>query len=268
MDTTKNDRIVRKTNDYSIFKLSEKNRVLNVFKHKRLDESFKTCGFMKCYPIVVKRVGEKYVIYDGQHRWFFAKKYQTPVYYVEVNNNYDENDIAKVNNTQKRWEFKDYAESYEKQGKAEYANLIEFHKTYNIPIHVSVALLRGNSDNGGSGTSQYINGDFKVKEMSFAIKAAEIMNATTTNPLFKCSKNTRFVRAIAGCLMVESFNVERMIERIKACPEKLINYSTKDDFLNMMEAIYNHKMRSGKWFPLALEVRKKDQERTIIKYKK
>jgi len=261
--TTRKNRIVRKATQYNMFHLSEKNRVLNIKRHSKLKESFKKFGFIAAYPIIVKNINGKLVIYDGQHRLHFAKEFKVPVYYVEIDGAFDENDIAVINNTQKKWQYSDYAECYEKQGKKEYSNLLDFNKEFKIPLHTCVALLSGTHNLNDGKKNKYYNGDFKIEDMDFAINVARIINATRLFPTFKCSTNSRLVRAIASCSNVKNFDVERMIDRIKACPEKLINYSIKDDFISMLERIYNHKMRTAKWFPLALEAKRKDQERSI-----
>ena len=114
---------VYKTNDLSIFKQIDGNRVLNLQHVKRLSQSISKYG-MKCNPILVN---EDFEVIDGQHRLESAKQSNSFIYYIIVDG-YALNEVHTLNLNQKNWTKKDFMDGYANMGLVSYIKLASFVK--------------------------------------------------------------------------------------------------------------------------------------------
>jgi len=224
------------TKDYRLFKRAETNRPLDSAKRKRLEESMRLYGFLRCFPIVCYRDADKHlIIKDGQHRFAIAEKLGLPIYWVEESVDFD---VAKVNGTQEKWKPADYAGCYAQQGNEHYQEILDFHKQYGLAIGSTAALLRGVSQFSIVAKSFY-DGSYEVRK---ADRKLADMIATAYSSIVRLSRsvnNARFLEACIGAARVPGFEAERLIHGAERCREKLVAYATRDAYLDMIEAIYN-----------------------------
>jgi hypothetical protein len=71
-------------------------------------------------------------------------------------------------------------------------------------------------------------------------------------------RNMRFMEACMAVCRLEGFDVERMLSCSSRCRERLLSYSTRDAYLDMIEEVYN--FGRSKLVPLkmpAIEVMRK-----------
>lgn len=257
------NKIIKKTKNYSDFVFDPRNRPINLKKHRRLKKSMQRKGFMYNYPISVVTNGSgKKQVEDGQHRFCIAKELGLPIYYVEVE---DRLDLQAIDGSIEKWRYVDHAGSFVRQGKPEYKELIKFHEEYNLPLSLCVGLLSGSTSLQKEVSERYYDGNFVIKDRAFAEKVAITVFGFKGYYNFKAYKHRNFVRALYACCRVKGFDQERLINKVKVCPEKLVNYSAVDDFLRMIEDIYNYHVMLKNQFPLALEAKKAMQLRKIIK---
>jgi hypothetical protein len=224
---------LRTTRDYRMFDLSPENRNVSTGDHGKLKESMKQYGFLSAYPIHCRRVGARLVIVDGQHRYTFAVELGLPVWYVVSN---DEVDVAQINNTQRVWHIRDYAESFVKRGKNEYAELLQFVDEYGLPVSISAAILFGTA------TFQHMKelffaGEFKVKNRARAAFIASTYRRLTA--LSKEVRNARLLSAVYACSYLADFDLERLMDGAQRRRDKLVSYSTAEAYLDMIEDLYN-----------------------------
>ena len=71
---------VYETNDYTMFKFKEENRILDGLKVNALIKQLKQDG-KQLQPIIVNK---QYEIFDGQHRYNYAKNNNLPIYYMII----------------------------------------------------------------------------------------------------------------------------------------------------------------------------------------
>ena len=222
------------TKDYRLFERSDKNRPLNLGKHKRLERSMKEYGFLACFPIVCSRNGEKHlVVKDGQHRLAIAEALALPVYWVEETIDFD---VAVVNNGQLVWVPRDYALSWAARGDEAYKEGIEFSEAHRLPVAVAFGLLAGTVTYRNI-WPDFIAGKFKIKDRPYAERVASIYSATVA--MAPRLRNARFIEACMAVCRVESFDLSRFIQGLDRCRDKLVPYSTRDAYLDMIEAVYN-----------------------------
>lgn len=228
-------RVIQSTANYRLFERSSENRKTDLKKHKKLLESMKVYGFLACFPIVVRRDYStgKYIVKEGQHRLVIAEQLGLEVWFVEEEIDFD---IAVINCTARVWVLRDYAEKFAANGLMDYREAIDFSERHSLPLGTSISLLAGTTSFSNC-SSQFVDGEFKVKDQKWANDVAAIYS-----PLILMSPALKSVRLVEACMAVcrvPGFDARRLLSCAKRCREKLIPYSTKDAYLDMLEEIYN-----------------------------
>jgi hypothetical protein len=244
------------TRNYDLFReTSGENRPLDLKRHRALDESIRECGFIPAYPIICERDDKgRLTVKDGQHRLAFAKKHQTPVYWIEDDSGFD---VAAVNNTQKGWQPMDYAGRFAAAGGKDYAELIEFKTTHGIPLTIAAALLAGQTTFHNL-AHKFYNGEFVVTDRAWANSVVAVYLPVVK--LDKSLKNGRFLLACMAAARVKGFSAKRFSEVAQRAPRNYIGpYSTRDAYLDMIEKIYNYQQKNI--FAIKIEAIKAMRER-------
>lgn len=227
------------TRNYRLFVTSSgENRPLDIKKHRKLEESMKKYGFLEEFPIIVFRNGhDKLVVKEGQHRLAIAEKLGLPVYYIESKTDFD---VAEINTTPINWLLRDYAEKYASNGIKSYEEGLAFAEQHKMPIGTAFSLLSGTTTFSNF-KEQFTNGTFKVKDRTWAEAVANVYTH-----LVAMSKAVRGVAMIEACMAVcrvPEFDAKRLLRGAEKCREKLVSYSTRDAYLDMLQDIYNFNRR-------------------------
>lgn len=256
-----NTRKIQVTKNYRMFLLNQENRPVDVKKHRKLLESMKLYGFLPCFPIVCGRDDQGHLIVkDGQHRLSIAESLGLSVCWVEETIDFD---IATINCTAKVWAVRDYAEKYALNGKKDYQEGLEFQKAHGLPMATSFALLSGRTAFSNIANSFYA-GDFKVKDRRWADAVAGVYGPIAAmSPVLK---SARFIEACMAVCRVKDFDAKRLLANTERCREKLVSYSTRDAYLDMIEVIYN--FGRSKLVSLKIEAMKVMRERKPMNKKK
>lgn len=228
-------RKVQSTRNYRLFERhSSENRPVNAKEHKGLLESMKKYGFLECFPIVVYRdANKKLIVKDGQHRLLFAEMLGLPVHYIEEETDFD---IAIVNSTAKVWKLAHYAEKYAANGIADYVEGLRFSRQHGLSIGTGFALLSGTTSFNNV-HDEFVSGAWRIKDAEWANAVAGIYAPMVE--MQSALRNARFVEACMAVCRVKDFKPSRLIENAKRCREKLVAYSTREAYLDMLETIYN-----------------------------
>lgn len=228
------DRKVQATKNYRMFQRSTDNRVTNLPKHRKLANSMKQYGFLPCFPIVCYRDANKQLIVkDGQHRLAIAETLGLTVHWIEETIDFD---VAIVNSTAKVWATRDYAEKYSSNGIRSYTDGLEFTDKHGIPVGIAFALLAGVT-NYSNIEEAYKDGTFKIKDRPWADAVAGVYSAITT--LSPDTRNAAFLTACMAICRVPDFEPKRLLHSASRCRDKLVSYSTRDAYLDMLEEVYN-----------------------------
>jgi hypothetical protein len=234
MATRKAKPTIRCTRDYRLFVRSTDNRVTDLKKHRRLKESMEQYGFLPSFPIVCHKNGSSIrQVKDGQHRLAIAESLGLPVWYVDEEVDFD---VARVNSTAKVWTTQDYALKFSNNGVAAYTEGLEFAKQYKLPVGIAFAML-GGTTHFKNVDPAYVNGQFKVKDRAWANDVAGIYA-----PMVEMAprlRNKAFLSACMAACRVSEFEAKRLLQNASRCREKLVNYSTRDACLSMLEEVYN-----------------------------
>lgn len=226
---------IKSTRNYRLFVRSEDNRAPDLKAHRALERSMKKHGFLRCFPIVVRRFGSVWQVLDGQHRLAFAETLKLPVHYVVAETEFD---IAQINSTPKTWKPRDYAEKYAALGNENYRWALEFCDEYGLNISIGFALL---ADSSGYGNIRqaFIDGRYEIKALDAIV--TELLGSTFQK-IVSLSRDVyrhTFAIALRACFLIPEFDPERLIKCAERCREKLVAYSTIDANLGMLEEIYN-----------------------------
>lgn len=230
--TTK--KTINVTKDYRLFGRSEENRPLNIKKHKRLEQSMKEYGFLPSFPVVCCRDAKgKLIVKDGQHRLLIAETLGLAVYWVEEEIDFD---VAKINCSGEKWVLRDYAQKYAANGLKQYQEGMDFADKYGLATGVAFAMLAGTTSFCNVETA-YVTGKFQIKDRNWAEAVAFVYSRMVAiSPALR--KNT-FVEACMAVTRVHSFDAKRLIQNAERCREKLVQYSTREAFLDLIEEVYN-----------------------------
>lgn len=252
---------IQVTTNYRLFTRSEDNRETDVRKHKRLLESMRQYGYIPAFPIVCHRDSAgRLIVKDGQHRLMIAESLGIPVYWVEESIDFN---IATVNGTSRVWAVADYAKMFAKKGLTAYQEGLDFADRNNLPVGIAFALLAGNTGYTNI-QGEYLSGRFKVKDRRWADAVAEIYV-----PIIALSgevRNARFLEACMAVCRVKDFDAARLLHSVQRCREKLISYSTRDAYLDMLQDIYNFSRH--KLFDLKVQATMAMRERSAVNVKK
>jgi hypothetical protein len=222
------------TKNYSLFQRSEENRPTNIKKHKRLQQSMKQYGFLKCFPIVCTRNRHGHLIVkDGQHRLAIAETLGVPVWYVVEEVDFD---VAIINCTPQAWTLRDYAQKHAANGLAVYQEGLEFAEQHKLPLGTAFSLL-GGTTTFTNVQSQFVSGTFVIKDRKWADAVAGIYGPLVV--MSPSKHNARLIEACMAVCRVKDFDVRRLLQGAERCREKLVPYSTRDAYLDMLEDIYN-----------------------------
>lgn len=224
------------TKNYRLFQNNNgENRPLDVNRHRKLLGSMKKYGFLEVFPIIVTRNGDDhFIVKDGQHRLAFAESLGLPVYYVEDSTDFD---VATINSTSKVWNLGDYAQKYASNGIKSYQEGLEFAEKHGLPISTAFCLLAGTTSFSNF-DELFLTGKFKVKDRKWADSVAGIYGPITTMSS-SMKKNARLLEACMAVCRVPDFDPSRLLSGAERCREKLLSFSTREAYLDMLETVYN-----------------------------
>lgn len=230
---------IYKTEDYDQFSYFDGNRDLVPANVKGLIQSIGEENRLEDRPIDVN--GEKRVI-DGQHRLEAARKLGIPIYY-KVMKNADINTARRLNAHARNWNLATFLESYVKEGVEEYVYLNNFMKKYDLPLMLSVRLLKKKGE-GRHGKSQFEfkSGKLSLSAIDNALKVVNyLMNfrGIVDNHIVR---SREFVYAIEKIVDNDLIDKDRLVEKVIKFHnrgEKITRTRNITETLVQLENVYN-----------------------------
>lgn len=233
--------IIVSTTDYNKFKIVQGNRSIKKANVSRLMKSFeKTKGMSMSKPIIVDK---DFNVIDGQHRLTACMKMGIPVHYVIMNE--DRESIPVYNSCQEKWGMEDYARYYAGEGNENYKRLLQIKEISGCSIHGCLEGL--GLFTGGSQSDCFKEGRF-VFEENIDTSVAFLKDIMSLCYILK-GKNSivaKIARAIRVLRKVKTFDLQKLIEKIKMYQGKLYRCTTSDEYIEMFVYIYNYKASINK----------------------
>lgn len=261
-------RAVMQTNKYDMFVMHDQNRVLTDgedFKpRKDLIESMKKDGFLETGHIVCQlRQDGKLEIIEGHNRFVTAKHLGLPVWFSAHPDSCKATPL-KHSQTIKPWMVKDFAGAHA-QETADYAEVMSFQRRTGIPHLACFALYGGMiASSTGNVNGPMKTGSYKIKNRDLPFAVSRVVEALGKHCDFAASMN--LVTAISRAMFAEGFDVSRMLDRIGRKPELIKKCRTVSEYEAMLEAIYNHGVKSERLY-LQAEIEKAMRRRDVTKRK-
>lgn len=222
---------IQSTKNYKRFTLHEKNRKLNMSKINKLAKAIGENNLMHIFPIIVNKKNE---ILDGQHRFEAAKLVKATLFFVVSNGNYDIDKVAETNSLQSHWKVADYVNYYAKEGRAPYLKALELCKKYDVDFN------RVGNLSGIANTMALIKSrKFEFADYQDIVKILKHARLIGIEFGFKYWNSRAFLRAIRHLLSVKKYNELRMMQKLKAHPDRLIKLSEAEHYIKMLEEVYN-----------------------------
>ena len=244
---------VYKTNNLSMFKQIDGNRIPNIQHVRRLSDSIRVYG-MKCNPILVN---ERMEVIDGQHRLMAAKEAESFVYYIIVDG-YSLNEVHTLNLNQKNWTKKDFMEGYANMGIESYIKLKNFvEKNDDYSFNDCIALCSNISGSSSSDINQKIRqdnyknynmvevfqeGTWKGKDFNLA---QDWVNKIRMIKSYYVGYNrSAFVGTMIVLFQNKNFDFNEFMHKLRLQPTALVDCANREQYKTLIEDIYNYRSRN------------------------
>lgn len=247
METKKSyivDHTVHTSTNYDMFKHFPGNRAISKPLVARLKKSLSEKQIPT--PLVVD---EYYRVIDGQHRFEALKSLGLPVYYIIVTN-ISLNDVHVLNTIGSKWTINEYLAAYSNLGLEEYIYLAKVAKNTGIGLQVLLSIENFSAKESNTGSFQghkykdkFNNGEFKITNKP---KFEYVLNCLNEiRQLSNLYKRHGFVLAYLKCLSLKTtaFSHDEFIQKLKENPKSLVPCTQWQDYLMVIEEIYNYKRR-------------------------
>lgn len=246
---------------YDMFMVSDFNR--DVLVIKELEDSMKKHGWVDDKPMVVyPRNGDGlFVIKDGHHRFVVARLLGLPVKFVVSESEITMYDLEK---TKRPWKLKDWLYSRARQGNPDYLAVKEYCEETGIKVGIAASMLMGHTASGSEPTRAIKTGEYRAKSNKHAEAVKEIVLCMKKHGI-KFYNSTPLVEAISKVVAVPAFSLVHLKSKIKAFPYAVEKKATLDQYLDMLEALYNR--QSKQKIPLKFMANEEAKKRSPIKRK-
>jgi hypothetical protein len=221
---------VHTTTDYFLFKPILGNRTKNLLHLKRLKESI-----ADNYLFTVIIVNERYEIIDGQHRFDAIKELGLPLHYI-ICKGYGIREVQLLNANSKNWNAEDYIDGYCDMGFQNYILFREYKNKYQFGYNECMVLLTGQKD-----TKSFYEGKLKINYLQEAERRGDLI--LNIEPFYKGFRRRAFVLCINTLLNNDNFSFTEFIAKLRLQPTSLIDCPTVNQYMSLIEEIYNYKRR-------------------------
>jgi len=224
------------SSDYSIFNLSELNRVPG--HYKKVLKSIEENDYTQFQPILVNRNME---IVDGQNRFLACKDLGLPIHFI-VSEGIKIFAAADINRASKNWSASDYAEHYAKRGREPYVRLLDLCAKYDQRLSIVQQFgkmsnsVNSHSENVKSGNFQFRN-DVNIDEF--------LTHIEEFGQYYKAFyKKDKFVKAALKLYLKKEYKMSVMINKLRMA-SGIINEQPKVDMMaEELVKLYNYKSRT------------------------
>lgn len=248
-----NPRCIDVTSEYDVFKRLPGNRAVSETHVRNLMDAMREHDLFT--PILVN---QDFAVIDGQHRLEARKRLGFPVpYYWEEHLTLK--DVQGLNSTQKSWKNQDFADAYIELGFESYKTYKWFRSKYGLPHKAACCLLEGGPSHGVS--ERFRNGTFTVRDLEGGKRKAEMLGEIREH-FPKNWKHDAFIAAFLIVLGRDGFEFKTLMHRIKLNPMLMRPCRTQDQYLQMIEEVYNY--RSPKKVPLRFGVDKQPERSAML----
>lgn len=258
--------IQKSTQDYDIFESHEQNRLLgNASPRRDLLLSLRQHGFKPAFPILCTKLPNgKLKIHDGHNRFITAVHLGLPIEY-KIHDAEDLLSPTEISGTQKSWSIGEYSNAWAHDpNKPDFAEVEAFHRDTGISVNAAYSLFAGEVCGSNNYGVRVKNGSYKIKNRDIPYRVARLVGALALHCNF--ATHIYLVGALSKVIHIEGIDLNRLVERIHRHPELLGKQRTCEQYIDMLELIYNRNTKLEKLYFRA-GVDKAMQARRICKTK-
>lgn len=225
---------IYETKDYGKFKTLSGNRHIDRNHVKLLKRQIQAGAIL-----APANVNSKNGIQDGQHRFTACMECGEPFRYY-IGKDLSPEEIARMNNSTKKWSNSDYASSYAGQGNENYRLYKAFRLQFPDFPHVCVLLLLlNNSVRETSLERSFREGTFAIHNWTKAVKMGNIL--MSIKEFTTVYRRQGFILAFLQLMDLKEFNLDRMMRKLYHKGQTIKDFAQKEDFIKVLEEIYNWK---------------------------
>lgn len=226
------------TTNYEMFVQSEFNRDLRGLD--KLRKSMQKHGFIPAYPLhCVKGAGGKLVIKAGHHRYEVAKSLGIEIYYIISE---DMAAIPELEESSNKWSMLDFVKSFARAGSEAHLAVMEYSSRTGISVGQAISLLGGECANSHNLQNKARNGTYEVKPNEHSAKVESVVIGLRGIGV-KFYANAQLVAAVSTVCWLDEFDVKIFLHRAATHAHLLVKQSSKDQFLALIDHIYNFQAR-------------------------
>lgn len=253
------------TNDYSIFVSKFDNRDVNSDHRqrdlKRLERSMSDYGYLKSFPIMTHKKGNKYEVIDGQGRLHIASKLGLPVYFVVCED--FQGETSSIQDTSCKWRIEDYVHSQIAKGDKDCAEILLWSKKNKLSLNMSASLLMGHGASSGNAAGKITSGTYRITNTQYANRVSQCVMRISTIVDFAYHRN--FIHAISQLCWLSYFDESQLFDRMSANKSLCCHCSSVDQYVEMIEKVYNMRSRERRFISYDLKIKMTERKESFVK---
>jgi protein associated with RNAse G/E len=232
---------VYEESDYSKFDLLPFNR--NLHTTDALEESMKTYGFLSFRPMTTVVNGvDRYLVKDGHHRLYVAKKLGIPVKFMIDNTGITHHEINGPTST--KWTLEDFIIGFSKEGIQDYKTILEYSQETGISLSLTLRIFTNEATSKTHYNAKM--GLFKITESKSQETAYMIKKIVKKFNEESIKFNMYTIKALLKAMKNEIFDVEYFLSKIYKFGYMLELRNTIQASITVLEKFYNYKKRGDK----------------------
>jgi hypothetical protein len=227
------------TTQYGKFSFIGGNRQVNKANLNSLRKSMEEEMLMS--PIIVN---EKYEIIDGQHRFLVRKEMGKEIPFI-IMQGYGLKQVHTLNSVSKIWNNSEYLDGYADLGNENYIRFRDFKNHYRLNFMPAFSILHSAVRSGNqSEMSKFRNGEMEITKKQVQDAEFFMVVLTRFKSLYHGYKRTQFIYALIRLMRNPKFDPALFINKLTYQQTKLVDCSTVDQYISLIEEIYNYKNRT------------------------
>ena len=233
-DETLKTHISFATKQYNKFDFIKGNRGISESHIKTLVEKIKSGeNYLVFSPIMVD---EQLRVLDGQHRLLAAMKANVHIWYNVVTGKINLDTIARINDSQRRWNPSNFVSMYAVLGNIHYKAFEQFYRGYKLSVSTALLLF------GKQTMTTLRSGKLVATDVLGAEKIADAL--IDVQKYVKFAKYNRFTDAFMRVFGHPEYDHKRMMLKLKQRKDTIKKLTSVNDYIRLLEGIYNYAMPS------------------------
>jgi hypothetical protein len=245
--------IIKSTADYCRFRAASNIPEPSPSRVRAMQRAMENDPAMAEYPIVCFKSGRRILIADGLKRFYAAQNLGLPIFYILRSAPISARAIGGRHRQNDQWGMQRWLRHYVMCGHPQYIKLKNFAERFDLPLTVSLELL---GHPNGSQLTAFREGQFMASNEIFASQVA--MTLQRIRPLLSFRLDRALITAVSRVMLAlgPRFEVYRFVNKFDRQRGKLVKCSNSQQYIALIDEIYNDHMRPFQVIDFASAVRR------------